>query len=307
MKNTLFISTYYNNPHFIELQAKTFKKFVEDDFDFTVLDDSTDSVTSILSGNLARTEIRSECEKYNVGYVHVPQSIHAYYSQGGYVPNENETVTHPTERHQAILRWLFKNYKQLGFDQYKTLVLFDADVMFRQPVKMSEFMEYDIIGTGRTQYIDLPLGKFSDAMFSDKVRSVNHTTINFLTFFILFLNLQKINNLETLDVGSWPATDTGSKSNFFIKENPQYTISYLHEVHDSKCRVELVSKNKIIDKKNAELIHYRAGSNWSYENKDYYREKMNRMLNEFIPDFATESTTLQHDLVSRDGEHIIRR
>lgn len=306
MKNTLFISTYYNNPHFIELQAKSFRKFIEDDFDFTVIDDSEDTTRSILSNELSREEIRNECNRLQVGHIQVPQSIHAYFSQGGYVPNENPTVHHPTERHQAVIRWLFRNYKSLGFDQYQTLALLDADVLFKNPVNMKRYMEYDIIGTGRTQAIDLPLDQFPDKMFPAKVKSINHTVIDFLTLYIMFINMNKVTNLDAMDMGSWPGTDTGSKTNFFIKENPQYVCSYLNERHDSEHRIDVISKSNTFDVDSAELIHYRAGSNWSYENSEYYRVKLNKMLKRFIPEFATSNEPVNHTVKSRDGEHTIK-
>ena len=138
MKNTIFLATYFNNPQFIEWQAKSFKKFVEDEYDFTVLDDSQDSTRSIISNGSARDEIRNEAAKHGAGYIQVPQSIHAYESQGGYVPNINPSVEHPTERHQALIRWLFRNNKSLGFDQYKTMVLLDSDVFIKVPINIRQ-------------------------------------------------------------------------------------------------------------------------------------------------------------------------
>lgn len=306
MKNTLFISTYFNNPHFIELQFKSLKKFVKDEYDFAVLDDSEDDTRSIISNNLAREEIRNECNRFNINYIQVPQSIHAYYSQGGYVPDENPTVHHVTERHQALIRWLFKNYRSLGLDQYKTLALMDADAFIKKDINMSEYMSHDIIGTWRRQDIILPLGKFSDKMFPEKVKQLDRTTIEFFTLCLMFINLQKVNNLETMDIGSWPETDTGSKTNFFMKDNPQYTYAYLYDKHDSEFRIDLLSKNETANGDECEIIHYRAGSNWLSENSNYYREKLNRMLKTYLPDLATDNVESQHNLRSRDGEHLLK-
>lgn len=305
MKNTLFIATYYNNPQFIEWQYKSFKKYVEDDFDFTVLDDSEDSTRSIISNGSAREEIRNECIKYGARHLPVPQSIHAYEMHGGYVPNENPTVNHPTERHQALMRWLFRNYKQLGFDQYKTLVLLDADVFIRQPINIFNYMTHDIIGSSRSQHISLPLGSFPDKMFPEKVKQVNNTTIQFFTFCIMCINMQKVQNLETIDVGSWPQTDTGSRTNFFIKENPQYTYAYMSDRGDAEFRTELYSKDPNFTHDSAEFLHYRGGSNWSYENTEYCRLKLNKVLVKYFPGF-TQEVQGTHQVQSRDGEHIIK-
>lgn len=308
MKQTVFISTYHNNPHFIELQAKTFEKFVEDDYDFVVLDDSEFHTKSIISGQPAQAEIISECAKYGARYIAVPQSIHAYYSQGGYVPNENPTTHHPTERHQALIRWLFKNYRELalGADNYKTFVLFDADAFFKKSVNMSGYMTHDIIGSWRGQDIKLPLGQFNDNIFSEKVKSINNTNIEFFNLCMLFVNLEHVTNLETMDIGSWPHTDTGGKTHFFIKENSQYTYAYLYDKLDSEFRVDLLSKNREANGEDSEIIHYRGGSNWGYESAEYCREKLNRMLKKYIPEFSKNTSAILHPIISKDGEHILK-
>ena len=42
----------------------------------------------------------------------------------------------------------------LGFDQYKTVVLMDADMFFKKPINISEYMEdYALLGSWREQVI----------------------------------------------------------------------------------------------------------------------------------------------------------
>ncbi len=306
MKKTAFVSTYYNNAHFIELQSKCLSKNILDSYDFIVLDDSEDDTKSLLTNKNSNQEIIEECEAYGARHIRVPQSIHAYESQGGYVPNHNASTNHPTERHQAVLRWLFKNYKALGLNDYEYLALTDADVFIKKPLKMEDYIEYDIIGTGRTQTIDLPLGKFPDKMFSNRVKTLNGKTIYFFTFFIMFFNLKKIKNLSEIDVGSFPGTDTGSQSHFFIQDNRQYVFSFLNERHDSDVRIDIASKSNNFDADSAELIHYRAGSNWSYESSDYYKAKLNLMMKKYMPEFASEAYQVSSPIKSRDGYHIIK-
>jgi hypothetical protein len=307
MKNTVFVSTYHNNPHFIELQAKSFKKFVEDDYDFAVLDDSEDNTRAILSGGLSRPEIISECAKHGVRHISVPQSIHAYYSKGGYVPDENPTTEHPTERHQALIRWLFRNYRSMGLDQYKTLALFDADAFFKKNVNMSNYMTHDIIGTWREQNIVLPLGKFPDNLFPEKVRKLSGVNIEFFTLCMMFINLEHVTNLETMDIGSWPWTDTGSKTYFFMKDNSQYSYAYLYDKHNPEYRIDLLSKNKEANENDAEIIHYRGGSNWSYESPEYCRAKLNKTLQKYLPEFVTNVSEAFGEVRSKDGQHILKK
>src|ERR1700723_420928 len=100
MKNTVFVSTYHNNPHFIRLQYENFKLFVEDHWDFVVLDDSTPTTRAIVSNNLASEEIRQECIKYGARHIAVPQSVHLFEEQGGLVKNDAPDInlSHGTER-----------------------------------------------------------------------------------------------------------------------------------------------------------------------------------------------------------------
>ena len=307
MKNTAFVATYYNNPHFIELQAKTLSKYVEDSYDFFVLDDSEADTKSILTNNLARDEIKAECLKYGAIYTPIPQTIHQYMRNGGYVPNESPTTHHPTERHQALMRYLLTNPKKLKIDKYKHLVLMDADVFFKQPISVEAYMTHDIIATHRIQDIKLPLSEHHPAMFPPRVRELDGKTINFFTFFIMFVNLQRVTNLHSIDVGSWPATDTGSKSNFFITDNPQYSYKWLNERHVGEVRIDVVSKSDDFDEFGAEFVHYRAGSNWLYESSDYYKAKLHRMLKRYLPDLAKPEWDIHQDLTSRDGEHSLKK
>ena len=119
------------------------------------------------------------------------------------------------------------------------------------------------------------------------------------------INMQKVTNLETMDIGSWPHTDTGSKTNFFIKDNPQYSYAHMVDRGDAELRTEVYSKNGNFTNESGEFLHYRGGSNWSYENSDYCRVKLYRTLNKYLPGFAPDISGNQI-FHSRDGEHIIK-
>jgi len=308
MKNTLFIATYHNNPHFIEYQYKSFKAFIKDEWDFAVIDDSSDDTISILTGGSAKTEIRNECHKYGVDLVCVPQSIHAFVEDGGLVPHDAPDVTihHPSERHQGCLKWIWNNYKALGFDRYKTLCLLDADAFFRKPINISEYMEnYDILGTARDQMITIDHVTFPQPQ---EVLDIAGTRIKFYNLLVLMINMQTVKNLETFESRSFiRVTDSGGKSSIFIKNNPQYNFGYLLDAHSPENRVDRVSKiSPHTD--DFEIVHYNGGSCWDYQSKDYYQEKMYRMFKRYAPELlSNDLKSVGHSVISKNGSHTFEK
>jgi hypothetical protein len=313
MKTTLFLATYFNNPHFIELQLKSFQKYIEDDFDFAVIDDAADDTISLLSSQLAKNEIQSECQKNGVRYIPIPQSVHTFVENGGLVPHDSPDINlhHPTERHQAVLRWILNNHKSLGFDQYKYLVILDADMFFKKPIKMSEYMEnYDIMGAHREQTINVAaLDQERRNKLSEEVKSLDGKKLNFFTMCLLFINMQTVKNLETMDNRSYRIiTDTGGRTHEFIERNPQYKYLYLGDMNSQEYRVDFFfKKDRPYSEEIAEIIHYRGGSNWSYETHEYYFEKLNRMLERYVPEMYKKYIDIDHNVISRTGEHTFHK
>lgn len=307
MKNTLIISTYFNNSHFMELQQKTFKKFIQDEFDFAVIDDAADHTMSLLSNTSARLDTINECRRLDIRYIEVPQSVHKFVEDGGLVKNDNPNINldHPTERHQAVLRYILNSYKTLGFDQYKTLVLMDADMFFKKPINILEYMEdFDMMGSWREQVFST---SHLQGKHSDEFKQMVGKTIKFWTLCLLFINMDKVkDNLFEMDNRSYHGvSDTGGRTHKFIENNPQYKFEYLKDFNSGDYRVDFFSKTTM-SQDEAEIIHYRGGSNWSLENISYYKAKLNNMLKRFLPEFATTDETLIQDVVSANKEHIIK-
>ena len=304
MKNTLIISTYFNNSHFIELQQKTFQKFIQDDFDFAVIDDAADHTQSLLSNTSARLDTINECRRLNIRYIEVPQSVHNFVDLGGLVRRDDPHINlnHPTERHQAVLRFLLNNYKKLGFDQYKTLIMTDADMFFKKPINISEYMEdYDMLGSWREQATFVP-----EENHSDEIVALGGRHIKFFTLCLLFINMEKLKDcLGELDNRSYiRVTDTGGRTHRFIEKHPEFKFGFLKDFNSSDYRVDFFSKTTTIQD-DAEIIHYRAGSNWSIENMIYYKAKLNNMLKRFLPDFV-DNNSISVDATSANKEHTIK-
>src|SRR5690349_14766837 len=66
----LIITCNYSNPEFIPIQNETFKKFIQDEFEFVVFSDAPTEAGHIL--------IATMCSRCEVKCIRVPQSIHEY-------------------------------------------------------------------------------------------------------------------------------------------------------------------------------------------------------------------------------------
>ena len=98
----LIITHAYNRPDFIEIQAKTFKKFLLDDYEFVVFNDSPNPIM--------HEAIRATCKKWGVMCVPIPQDIHTM----PYLPREEgDDLTRPNIRHVNCIQY---SLDTLGFN-----------------------------------------------------------------------------------------------------------------------------------------------------------------------------------------------
>src|SRR5690348_14973933 len=88
LRAQVMIFTYaFNRPDFIEIQHKTFQKFVQDEYTFIVFNDANNE-------QMARA-INETCQKLNIVPIRIPQDIH----QRAYLNRwPGEIFNHPTIR-----------------------------------------------------------------------------------------------------------------------------------------------------------------------------------------------------------------
>lgn len=303
MKKNLFIATYYNNEKFIDLQLKTFKKYIKDDFDYVVVNDSDIDTKSIYSNKLASKAIEEESTAQKVRHLRVPQEIHRNISSGGLVP-DGLPANHPTERHRATLYWILKSGDLINFNDYKYVVITESDLFIKSDINISNFMEdYDLIGPGRKNVHLKRRRNDPNQVWAEKYNHLDEVTIDFFAMYMLFFNSEKIKNIHEMDIGGFAGTDTGGKTSLFLKENPQYKHLIL-DVHTSNLdQIDVFSKpnEKLEDGK---FVHFRAGSNWDQQSIEYYREKLRRLFDKNIPSIDTGIKPNDKPLTSKDKQHI---
>lgn len=112
----LIVTHSYNRPDFIELQDKTLKKFLKDDYEFVVFNDAkTDELEN---------DINTICKKLNIRCIRVPQSIHA--------------STHPSRRHIDCIHYAFR---EIGAKHEGIFAQFDSDLFLIEELSIKELMK----------------------------------------------------------------------------------------------------------------------------------------------------------------------
>ena len=103
-------TTVVNRPDFVEIQDKLFKKFLQDDYQFHVVDDSTNE-------NISQ-EFRDTCEKYSIHYYRKPQTEEKKFD------NPLAGARHATE----TIQWTYDNL--IKNNHSEDLILFCDSDMF---------------------------------------------------------------------------------------------------------------------------------------------------------------------------------
>ena len=125
----LIISTYFNNPHFIEYQHKSFEKKIKEPYDFIILNDAKKNMKCLLKPLInAKAEIRKECKKYNIKEIIVDQKIHKINGGAG-------------QRHTEILNWFVKDIlDENDHKKYKYMLIIDSDVFILKKISINHYL-----------------------------------------------------------------------------------------------------------------------------------------------------------------------
>ncbi len=279
MHAKVLIFTYaYNRPDFIELQHKTLKNFVEDDYEFIVFSDARTASNA--------NAIKNTCDRIGIKHVRIPQDIHSKpYLQRW--PGENYQA--PAVRNVNAVMY---SLNTLGFDHDDILVLLDSDVFFLKKICIRDLLkEYNIVGQRiGNGYIIYPWHGliFMDMKTLPDIRS--------LTF-----NCGRVNNKPV---------DAGGQSYYYLRDHPEVKINYMNYFHAGQLYCDDCKKNSAamcnhnsdyltslgFDDRliklmhtaqnieffhNQSIIHYRGGTNWDSRPNHFHTNKT-AALHEYI-------------------------
>jgi hypothetical protein len=234
--NIIFFIPYYNNSHFIDIQIKSFRKYLKNcEWKICIIDDSNDSTINILSN--VKEDIYHKCMLYpdELIYYKFDQTLHK--------------VNSGVNKHCDILTHVVQSLSQQYRTEYDYLCLFDADMVFIEDFDvLQELEDYDIISPKRIQWLS-------------NIQISNSPIFDYIFVHNCFFNLKTITNLNSMNLNTIPNTtcDTGSMIVEFLYNNPHYKIKYLNLSVGHEAIPELYDFEFFW---NFKILHFRVGSVW---------------------------------------------
>lgn len=276
-EKVLIITSAYNRPDFIEIQHKTFEKFLKDEYEFVVFNDAREADL--------KSSIESMCLKLGIRCINIPQAIH---SQPYLYRLPLENFNAPSVRNANVVQYALNN---LGFSHDGIVAIIDSDMFLVKEFSIVDFLNgYQIAGVPQgIGYLWIGIA------FLDMKNLPEKTSINF--------NCGKINTIPV---------DAGGYTYFYLKNHPEVSVRYFAPTHSSnlsclEClRIDEnypCSHNTALLKKigmddyqiyfiqsglqNVEFFiqgsffHYRGGSNWDRRTQAFHENKTN-LFNSYI-------------------------
>lgn len=268
--NVIFFIPYYNNSHFLDIQIKSFSKYLLNcNWKICVVDDSTEQTINVISNQ--KETIQECCSKYqdHIIYFKFPQELHS--------------STNVTIKHQTILNYIIQKMSPYFMDEYDYMSLLDADMCFIDFFDVNTELEnYDIIAPKRIQWL-------SNIQISDS------PIFEFIWVHCCFFNLKTMPNLTTMNMNSIlnTTTDTGAMILEYIHNNPQYKIKFLPLSSGAECIEKLYDFEFFW---NTKIIHFGSGSLWNSNGKRNY-------IN-YLKIFEAFCEMTMRGLTSVDKQHI---
>lgn len=274
----LIISHSFNRPDFIELHAKTFKKFLQDDYEHVVFNDASNSSM--------KKEIKNTCKRLGIKCFRVPQELHA-------VPGRNS----PGHRHMDGIQYALN---KIGYDFNGIVALIDSDMFLLEPFSIEKYLDgYAVAGELQE-------------------RKDHRIVVQYLSPAIAFMDMRLLPNKRTLSfeggyIEGLPC-DVGGHTYFYLKNNPSakpklvnafhvgamkilapcslcsnmscsLCVQRLQALHCNKCVIDFIQAcpDDIEFFLDSKFLHYRSGSNWNNKPAEYHQAKT-RALNKLIMD-----------------------
>lgn len=283
------ICTTFNQPDFLEYQYKLSKKFIEDEFEFFVYDNSTNS-------NL-ENKFKNICQGNNIRYFKVP-------SNGG----------NPSQRAGFSLNYALDH----NYDYYNNnIAVLDSDLFPISKINFSKHLKnVDIYGRGQIR--PLPSETGSDYAihknlldevrknYNDICNGINTSIYNHIYYFsnqyviLNMKNLKDFNNNNRFLPGSVNGItgDCGAYLHDYILKNnithQSVGIEYMPEIKkDSNIYQYARNELSILENGYSELIdesllHFRSGSNWQGHTNQIQSERLKNLYS-LLEGFLNES------------------
>lgn len=232
MQAKVLICTFaYNRPDFIELQHTLFKKFLRDDYEFIVFDDSVDATLT--------AAINAVCTTHGISYIKIPQEIHArpylhrFPKPAWFARYHNGSVRNCNVAQYAL--------DTIGFDHDDLVILFEADVFLIKEFSFREYMQNCTLA-GYDRCVE----------YNDPRRK-----LPFLWIGLIYVNVNALPNKYAFNVNCGQINDinidSGGHLHYYLKKIEKKQIKLF-----DKIRVEQLACKQCETQKNYRCTHNTA-------------------------------------------------
>jgi hypothetical protein len=271
--NIIICVPYFNNSHFIDIQIKSFKKYLKNcNWKLCIIDDSNENTLNVLLNK--KENVKEVCSKYkdDIIYVKFNQNLH----------RSNNAIY----KHCDILNFIIKNLSQNFKNYFDYVCLFDADMGFVENFDANEELSgYDIVGPKRIQWLS-------------NIQISNSPIFEYLWVHNCFFNLKTITNIQDINFNTIKntTTDTGSMIIEFLYNNPQYKIKYLNFSSGFEVIPKLYNFEFFWNRK---IIHFGSGTLWAGEQNRFLNISYKDTFNEFCKIIENELTLEQKEIIEK--------
>jgi hypothetical protein len=316
LSSKILIFTYaFNRPDFIELQYKTFKKFLKDDYKFVVFSDAKTA--------LMHHAIKTMCNKYHITCVHVPQEIHDLPYLERPTTGFTSNYHNPSVRNCNVVQY---SLNIAGFYHDDIVMLIDSDMFLIKEFSIRKYLENFAAAS-----VVFPCNFWPSHVCAEL--HPNIPPFKYLWIGLVFLNMKTLPNKNTINFncgyvyGNIPV-DSGGYTAYYLKNNPSMMIRHLDRnnmkllicenckqkpipvppcTHNTSILKAIGLNQRAIEfaqslrywgrqgraeefLAHGHFLHYRGGTNYHNFSAEYHQEKtecFNNFLKSIIKDKAT--------------------
>lgn len=272
----LIITHSFNRPDFIEIHHKTFKKFLQDDYEYIVFNDAYEHTAE-------KEQIVATCQKLGIQCIRIPPELHSL--NGRFTAGD---------RHMDNIQYALD---KIGYKHDGIVMLIDSDMFLLAPLSVENLM------------------KNCDIAGEIQGRGNSETEIRYISPVLALMNMQRLPNKETISFeGGYIAgfaCDVGAHTYYYFKNNPSVRTYFFGAIHIGllkhhlkcnkcvqmtcpECVKKLKEELKFTDNiikfiqncpdniefyLNGTFLHYRGGSNWDSKPSQYHIAKTNALNN----------------------------
>jgi len=271
------ITNVVNSPIFIELQLKSLKKFLKNDFEFIVFNDAKEFPDYTNGGDITiKDKIIEKCKELGIKCYSQENQHHLYNESGSY-------------RHSQVLTKILE-YQLKNPDKY---LLLDSDIFL-------------------IDYLDI--NKWANYKSAIVLQQRDNNSISYMWPGLCYMDMTQANYLDKMNWNLTPTTDTGGSTQIWLKTQLEegekfpttqqlrwdketdyntrkiYFIKHLWSLtwNESELPEQLRHNKNFINFLKTDLrnkdgkffgeiydncfFHYRAGCNWLREGMDFHKK-----------------------------------